>query len=70
VQNVNRHPGAPHIDMRPSRFAKEQSLQGPGATHPLLAEFMLLWKRKTPIFSAGGLGVSLVQAQGPATACG
>jgi integrase len=41
------------VDVWPSRFAEEQSVEGPVPLHPLLADFMLLWKQKTTYSHAG-----------------
>ena len=34
-----------------SGLPKSKASKGPVPLHPLLAEFMLLWKEKTPIFA-------------------
>ena len=39
--------------MRPSRRAEEQRFKRSCPLHPLLAEFMLLWKQKTPYSQPG-----------------
>jgi integrase len=41
------------LDVWPGRLAEEQSVKGPVPLHPLLAEFVLVWKQKTTYSHAG-----------------
>jgi integrase len=51
--NRRYDPSASDMDVWRSRLAEEQSAKGPLPLHPLLAEFMLLWKQKTTYSQAG-----------------
>jgi integrase len=47
---------------------KSKASKGPVPLHPFLAEFMLLWKRKTPYPQTTDWGVSFIPIRGQATA--
>jgi hypothetical protein len=42
---------AADLNVWPSRLAKGKASKGPVPVHPLLAQFMLLWKQKTTLFT-------------------
>ena len=58
------------MGMRPSGLAEKQNLEGPGAAASFARRIHVSRETEDAIFSTGGLRVSLVQAQGPAAACG
>lgn len=51
-------------------WPKSKTSKGPVPLHPLLGRIHVSLETQDAIFSAGGLGVSFAQAQGPTTASG
>ena len=56
------------MDMRQSGLAEKQNLERPSAAASITGRIHVSLETQDAIFSSGGLGVSLVQAQGPTTA--